>query len=63
VLLSFTYSWCIRLKSWDQFVIPLPFSKVEVKTRLLTYEKLFSDDNNDEVTRIVESSLLEITHD
>ena len=63
VLLSFTYSWCIRLKSWDQFVIPLPFSKVEVKTRLLTYEELFADNNNDKVTRIVESSLLEITHD
>lgn len=63
VLLSFTYSWCIRLKSWDQFVIPLPFSKVEVKTRFLTNEELFSDNNNDEVTRIVESSLLEITHD
>ena len=63
VLLSFTYTWCIRLKSWDQFVIPLPFSKVEVKTRLLTYEELFADNNNDKVTRIVESSLLEITHD
>ena len=63
VLLSFTYTWCIRLNSWDQFVIPLPFSKVEVKTRLLNYEELFADKNNDEVTRIVESSLLEITHD
>ena len=43
----------------DSFAI----SKVEVKTRLLTYEELFADNNNDEVTRIVESSLLEITHD
>ena len=63
VLLSFTYTWCIRLKSWDQFVIPLPFSKVEAETKFFSYEELFADKNNDEVTRIVESSLLEITHD
>ena len=63
VLLSFTYTWCIRLNSWDQFVIPLPFSKVEAETRLLTYEELFAVKNNDEVTRIIQSSLLEITHD
>ncbi len=24
------YSRCVRLKSWDQFMIPLPFSRVEV---------------------------------
>ena len=41
------------LNSWDQFVIPLPFSKVKVKSRLLTYEELFADKNNDEVTRIM----------
>ena len=63
VLLSFTYTWCIRLKSWDQFVIPLPFSKVEAETKLLSYEELFSDKNNDEVTSIIQSSLLDITHD
>ncbi len=63
VLLSFSYTWCIRLKSWDQFVIPLPFSKVEAETRFFSYEELFADKKNDEVTRIVESSLLEITHD
>lgn len=24
------FSWCVRLKSWDGFIIPLPFSKVSV---------------------------------
>ena len=27
VLLSFSYGWAIRLKSWDQFVIPYPSPK------------------------------------
>ena len=30
------YSRCVRLKSWDRFIIPLPFSRVEI-----TIEKYF----------------------
>ncbi len=63
LLLSFTYSWCIRLKSWDQFVIPLPFSKVEAQTKLLSYDELSSVGNLEEVTQMVQSTLGQMTHD
>jgi len=31
ILLSFNYSNAWRLKSWDRFLIPYPFSKIEVR--------------------------------
>ena len=63
LLLTFSYSWCIRLKSWDQFVIPLPFSKVEAQTKLLSYDELSSAGNLEEVTQMVQSTLCQMTHD
>ena len=63
VLLSFSYGWAIRLKSWDQFVIPLPFSKIQVRTVLLPHEELFRERDLEEATRRVEHLLASITHD
>ena len=63
LLLTFSYSWCIRLKSWDQFVIPLPFSKVEAQTKLLSYDELFSGRDLEEVTHLVQTTLCQMTHD
>jgi len=63
LLLTFTYSWCIRLKSWDQFVIPLPFSKVEARTKLLPYDELFSGGSLEDITHLVQSTLCQMTHD
>jgi lysophospholipid acyltransferase (LPLAT)-like uncharacterized protein len=63
VLLSFSYSWAIRLKSWDQFVIPLPFSKIRVRTALLPNEELFRERDLEEATKRVEHLLASMTHD
>ena len=63
VLLSFSYGWAIRLKSWDQFVIPLPFSKIQVRTLLLPHEELFRERDLEEATKRVEHLLASMTHD
>ncbi len=63
ILLSFSYSWAIRLKSWDQFVIPLPFSKIRVRTILLPHAELFKDRDLEQATKRVEQVLLSITDD
>jgi lysophospholipid acyltransferase (LPLAT)-like uncharacterized protein len=63
LLLSFSYHGAIRLKSWDQFMIPLPFSKVDVKTRLLPYKELFKDRNLEQATEEVQRALNEMTND
>jgi lysophospholipid acyltransferase (LPLAT)-like uncharacterized protein len=63
VLLSFSYGWAIRLKSWDQFVIPLPFSKINARTKLLPHEELFRDRDLEEATKRVEHLLASMTHD
>lgn len=63
LLLSFAYHRAIRLKSWDQFMIPLPFSKVDVKTRLLPYSELFKDRNLEQATEEVQRALNAMTND
>jgi lysophospholipid acyltransferase (LPLAT)-like uncharacterized protein len=63
VLLSFSYGWAIRLKSWDQFVIPLPFSKVNARTKLLPHDELFRERDLEEATKRVEHLLASMTHD
>ncbi len=60
LLLSFSYSRAIRLKSWDRFVIPLPFSSVRATTRFLEYEELFGGRSLDEATRAAEKALNEL---
>lgn len=62
-LLSFSYNWAIRLNSWDQFVIPLPFAKVRVRTKILPYEELFCERDLEEATCRVEHLLMEMTDD
>ncbi|MGA1101504.1 MAG: hypothetical protein ACO3VB_07020, partial [Opitutales bacterium] len=62
-LLSFSYSNAIRLKSWDEFVIPLPFSRVEVQTRILPNAELFKDRDLEQATQRVEKLLSEMTDD
>ena len=63
LLLSFSYGWAIRLKSWDQFVIPLPFSKIKVRTALLPHKELFRERDLEEATKWVEHLLASMTHD
>jgi len=62
-LLSFTYSWAFRLKSWDEFVVPLPFSSITAKSQLLHYDTLFKGRTIEEATQVVETSLKKLTDD
>ncbi len=62
-LLSFSYSWAIRLNSWDQFVIPLPFSKIRARTKILSYDEVFKEQDLEQATHRVEQDLMKITHD
>ena len=62
-LLSFSYGRAIRLKSWDEFVIPLPFSRVRLRTRILPCEELFKDRDLDQASTRVQECLLEMTDD
>ena len=63
VLLSFTYTKAIRLKSWDRFAIPFPFSTVHVQTRTLPYDELFQDRDLEQITSLVQQNLLDLTDD
>ena len=63
LLLSFEFGSSIKLKSWDEFVIPLPFSKVRAVTRLLDYDETFDGRTIEEATRFVEEKLVELTKD
>lgn len=63
LLLSFEFGWSIKLNSWDKFVIPFPFSKVNAVTRLLDYDETFEGRTIKEATRFVEEKLIELTID
>ena len=62
-LVSFSYGRAIRLKSWDEFVIPLPFSRVRLRTRILPNEELFKDSDLEKATQRVQECLMEMTDD
>jgi lysophospholipid acyltransferase (LPLAT)-like uncharacterized protein len=63
VLLDFTYSRAIRLKSWDEFVIPLPFSQIRASTKVLRYADLFKDRDLEQARKRMEKCLMEMTDD
>ena len=62
-LLAFSYSRAIRLKSWDHFAIPFPFSKIHVKTKVISNDELFGNQGLKEATMMVENSLVKLTDD
>ena len=63
LFLSFEYGWAIRLKSWDRFVIPLPFSKVIANYRYLGFEDIFGDRDLEEATKFAELLLGDMSKD
>ena len=56
---KFHNAW--RLKSWDRFYLPKPFSVVEFQCRY--YEELPETKSNDDVAEFLGRSLMEITDD
>lgn len=62
VLLSFNYTGAWRLKSWDRFFIPHPFSKIEVRMDYVGPGAALSEDPK-EVAAILKPRMDAITQD
>ena len=62
-LLSFEYSSHWTLNSWDRFVIPFPFSRVKVRTKILSLEEVFLEKSDKKATEIAECELKKLTVD
>ena len=63
LLLSFEYGKHFKLKSWDRFVIPLPFSKVLVRTKLFWVDEKLEKHSMEQVADILKDELMELTFD
>ena len=63
VLIGSEYSRAIRLKSWDGFIIPLPFSKVSVSVKICPYEKQWEHISAKALADYLEGELKAITRD
>jgi len=61
---SYHLSWKIRLKSWDGFQIPLPFSRCEVFAgRIVHVPRKATDAEREELRRQLETELRAISSD
>lgn len=56
------YSRCVRLKSWDRFMIPLPFSRVDVTVGELFHVRKTDTDTEFETQRAQLETLLQPDH-
>ncbi len=63
VLLSFNFQRAFRLKSWDRFYIPWPFSSVEVKMDLIEKDHELWGDSATQIAETLKFRLNEITED
>ncbi|MFP4357984.1 MAG: lysophospholipid acyltransferase family protein [Puniceicoccaceae bacterium] len=63
LLFSATFHRAWRLDSWDRFYLPKPFSRVDLRVRLIQPEELAAAGNPDEARDFLEGRLLEITED
>jgi len=63
ILLSFNFSRAWRLKSWDRFYLPVPFSRIEVRVdRVRDTSELGAADRK-EAARILKVRMDAITED
>ena len=63
VLLSFNHSGAWRLKSWDRFFIPHPFSKIEVRIDCVGQEACGSGDDSKAAAAVLKARMDAITVD
>lgn len=63
ILVSFEYGWHIKLNSWDRFVIPAPFSRVLVKTKILYIEDMMKDTSVEDLPELLTKDLIGLTID
>jgi hypothetical protein len=59
---SYRAQWKIRLKSWDGFQIPLPFSRCEMRLdKPITVPREASDDERERLRKQLEKALIEMS--
>jgi lysophospholipid acyltransferase (LPLAT)-like uncharacterized protein len=63
VLLSFNFQQAFRLKSWDRFYMPWPYSVVEVKMELIEKSRELLGDDLNQAAEELKKRLNEITED
>ncbi len=64
VPVSYHLNWKIRLKSWDRFQIPLPFSRCEITIgQTLCVPRDISGDRRELLRQQLETEMCAITHD
>jgi len=63
ILVSFEYGWHIKLNSWDKFVIPAPFSKILVRTKILHIKDMIKDSSVEDLNELLNKDLMDITID
>jgi lysophospholipid acyltransferase (LPLAT)-like uncharacterized protein len=64
LLISARFPTAKRLKSWDGFYVPRPFSTVEIRTRLLPgYASLDTGNDDEAAARELQRQMMEITAD
>ena len=64
VPVSYRLSWKIRVKSWDRFQIPMPFSRCEIVVgKIFRIPRESSDAEREELRKQLESELRTITKD
>ncbi|CAI8297795.1 MAG: Uncharacterised protein [Opitutia bacterium UBA7350] len=62
-LLSINFSRFWRLRTWDRFILPHPFSKVEIQMEAITPEVMAATDGIKAATKLLEQSLNNLTED
>lgn len=62
-LVGSEYHCAIRLKSWDGFIIPLPFSRVDLCAKFYPYEKMWDHISAHALAEYFSRELLSITKD
>ena len=63
LLLGFNYGGHWKLKSWDRFVIPYPFSRVQVNLEWVDAKELMKDLEIDEAVQQLGQKLMQVIAD
>lgn len=63
LFLSFEFGWSLRLKSWDRFIVPFPFTKVIARYKYVGFEEAFGERDLEEATQFAQRLLLDMTRD
>lgn len=63
VMIPSKFHCAIRLKSWDGFYIPLPFSRIDIDPKFITYDKMWEHIPAKSLAEEFRQTLLALTED